>query len=67
MSAALELTTAEQVRILKRVREDVSRLCASADGILQPQYRHLLGRVDALIEQADVEPAASRHGRPASR
>jgi hypothetical protein len=39
----------EDIRTLERIREDVRRLCGSSDDMLRPQYRHLLGRVEALL------------------
>lgn len=52
--------------VLQRLREDVQQLCRTSDSLLLPQYRHLLERVEALIEIAGSGPAAP-DGSPASR
>ena len=60
MSAERDMSAAEALAVLKGIREDVVRLCDRADAMLQPQCRHLLGRVDALIVQTDIEATESR-------
>ena len=42
--------------MLRQVRAQVRKLCATGDRMLQPQYEHLLGRVEALIEIIETRP-----------
>ena len=42
--------TARDHRILSRMLVDADELCGSADALLVGQYRHLRGRIAALID-----------------
>jgi hypothetical protein len=42
--------TARDQRILSRMLADADALCASGDALLVGQYRHLRGRIAALID-----------------
>jgi hypothetical protein len=42
--------TARDHRILSRMLADADELCRSDDALLVGQYRHLRGRISALIE-----------------
>lgn len=60
MSGDQGRAAADEARVLRRVRDDVRQLCRTSDSLMLPQYRHLLGRVEALIEIACHEHS----GRP---
>ena len=56
------MSSISENEILLRIRSDVESLCASSDQLMQPQYRHLLARVEALIAISfldNIELAAS--------
>lgn len=42
--------TARDHRILSRMLADADELCRSDDALLVGQYRHLRGRISALVE-----------------
>jgi len=46
--------------ILKRIMADADKLCRTEDAFMLGQYRHLRGRVAALIEM--TRPARVREG-----
>lgn len=46
--------------ILKRIMADADKLCRTDDAFMLGQYRHLRGRVAALIEM--TRPARVREG-----
>jgi hypothetical protein len=46
--------------ILKRIMTDADKLCRTDDAFMLGQYRHLRGRVAALIEM--TRPARLREG-----
>ena len=46
--------------ILKRIMTDADKLCRTDDAFMLGQYRHLRGRVAALIEM--TRPARVREG-----
>jgi hypothetical protein len=50
MKDAQQNKAIDEWAILQSVRSNVRQLCQSPDSLLQPQYCHLLARVEALIE-----------------
>jgi hypothetical protein len=44
-------SAAREYRILKRMLADCDDLCRTGDPLLAGQYRHLHGRIAALLEQ----------------
>jgi hypothetical protein len=46
--------------VLKRIMADADKLCRTDDAFMLGQYRHLRGRVAALIEM--TRPARVREG-----
>lgn len=51
------MSTDREREILLRMRADARQLCQSSDELLAPQYRHLLARVDALLEISECSKA----------
>jgi hypothetical protein len=58
-SASFDPTETEYI-ILKRMMADADKLCRTDDAFMLGQYRHLRGRVAALIEM--TRPARVREG-----
>ena len=52
--------TENEYIILKRIMADADKLCRTDDAFMLGQYRHLRGRVAALIEM--TRPARVREG-----
>jgi len=50
--------SARDHRILSRMLADADELCKCGDALLVGQYRHLRGRVAALLDIADVDGSA---------
>jgi hypothetical protein len=49
-------TDAEEVALLREIEARVRRLLDSADPLMRGQYRHLRGRVSALLAIKGEEP-----------
>jgi hypothetical protein len=59
-SASAVDSTESEYLILKRIMADADKLCRTDDAFMLGQYRHLRGRVAALIEM--TRPARAREG-----
>jgi hypothetical protein len=58
-ASSVDPTETEYI-ILKRIMADADKLCRTDDAFMLGQYRHLRGRVAALIEM--TRPARVREG-----
>jgi hypothetical protein len=58
-ASSVDPTETEYI-ILKRMMADADKLCRTDDAFMLGQYRHLRGRVAALIEM--TRPARVREG-----
>lgn len=58
-ASSVDSTETEYI-ILKRIMADADKLCRTDDAFMLGQYRHLRGRVAALIEM--TRPARVREG-----
>jgi hypothetical protein len=58
-ASSVDPTETEYI-VLKRIMADADKLCRTDDAFMLGQYRHLRGRVAALIEM--TRPARVREG-----